>query len=198
MKEKLYLILDNQGSPLAQATLESPPGAEVAQMRLVQEMDMDFTLMGELQFIGLDDSLVSKRGTVTIQRGDRLAVRTGAILSAEARQNLRIKTDFESVMYPVTGNWKGQRPIRGHDLSCGGVAFHSERELQPREIVQIVLPVTDEPMVLKTRILRPIPTDEPVPLYASQFVDLILDEEIMIRKAVFSIQVGHPRPAVNS
>ena len=139
MKEKLYLILDNQGSPLAQATLESPPGAEVAQMRLVQEMDMD-----------------------------------------------------------VTGNWKGQRPIRGHDLSCGGVAFHSERELQPREIVQIVLPVTDEPMVLKTRILRPIPTDEPVPLYASQFVDLILDEEIMIRKAVFSIQVSHPRPAVNS
>ena len=180
MKEKLYLILDNQGSPLAQATLESPPGAEVAQMRLVQEMDMDFTLMGELQFIGLDDSLVSKRGTVTIQRGDRLAVRTGAILSAEARQNLRIKTDFESVMYPVTGNWKGQR------------------ELQPREIGQIVLPVTDEPMVLKTRILRPIPTDEPVPLYASQFVDLILDEEIMIRKAVFSIQVSHPRPAVNS
>lgn len=125
-------------------------------------------------------------------------MRTGAILSAEARQNLRIKTDFESVMYPVTGNWKGQRPIRGHDLSCGGVAFHSERELQPREIVQIVLPVTDEPMVLKTRILRPIPTDEPVPLYASQFVDLILDEEIMIRKAVFSIQVSHPRPAVNS
>ena len=38
MKEKLYLILDNQGSPLAQATLESPPGAEVAQMRLVQEI----------------------------------------------------------------------------------------------------------------------------------------------------------------
>ena len=52
-----------------------------------------------------------------------------------------------------------------------------------------MLPVTDEPMVLKTRILRPIPTDEPVPLYASQFVDLILDEEIMIRKAVFSIQI---------
>jgi len=195
MSEKLYLILDGQGCPLAQASLESPPNAAVAQLRLLEELEVDLTQMGELQFIALEDSLVSKRGTVTIQRGDRLAVRTGAVLSAAARENLRIKTDFESVMYPVTGRWKGQREIRGHDLSCGGVAFHTARELKSREVVQIVLPVTDEPLLLKTRILRALPTDDPLPLYASEFIDLILDEEIMIRKAVFSIQVSHPRPA---
>ena len=154
---------------------------------------MDFTLMGELQFIGLDDSLVSKRGTVTIQRGDRLAVRTGAILSAEARQNLRIKTDFESVMYPVTGNWKGQRPIRGHDLSCGGVAFHTLQALRPGEVVQVVLPVTDSPLLLRAKVLRELDAEAPDRLYAARFVDLCLDEEMAIRKAVFEIQVSKPR-----
>ena len=198
MAERIYLILDSKSTPLANAVLESPPNSEVLQIRILGGKEDKVAEHREIQLIGMDDSTPNRVGVIIRQRDDKMVIQPTAALGPNARENLRIFTDFESVMYPVTGNWKGQRPIRGHDLSCGGVAFHSERELQPREIVQIVLPVTDEPMVLKTRILRPIPTDEPVPLYASQFVDLILDEEIMIRKAVFSIQVSHPRPAVNS
>ena len=130
---------------------------------------------------------------VAMQRGERLVIRPGAVLGAQARENLRIQTDFESVMYPVTGYWKGQRPIRGHDLSCGGLAFHSEKSLKVQEVVQVVLPVTDSPLLLRAKILRDLPTEDPVPLYASRFVDLCLDEEMAIRKAVFSIQVSRPK-----
>ena len=68
---------------------------------------------------------------------------TIATLGEDARENLRIQTDFESVMYPITGYWKGQRAVKGHDLSCGGVAFHTPQALRPGEVVQVVLPVTD-------------------------------------------------------
>ena len=61
------------------------------------------------------------------------------------------------------------------------------------EVVQIVLPVTDSPLLLRTRILRRLNTDDPVPLYAARFTDLCLDEEVTIRKAVFSIQVARPK-----
>ena len=194
--ERLYLILNREGIPLAQAVLESPPGAEVVQMRLLQEDDdTDYITVGEVQLIGLDNSMTSKRGVVTMQRGPRLVIRPGEVLGAQARENLRIQTDFESVMYPVSGFWKGQRPIQGHDLSCGGLAFHTERALKSNEVVQVVLPVTDSPLLLKLRILRELPTEEPWPLYAGRFVDLCLDEEVMIRKAVFSIQVSRPRAA---
>ena len=56
----------------------------------------------------------------------------------------------------------------------------------------MVLPVTDAPLVVKTQVLREL-EDEPSaqPLYASKFVDLIQDEEALIRKAVFSIQIDN-------
>ena len=45
-------------------------------------------------------------------------------------------------------------------------------------------------LVVRMRILRMLPTEDSVPLYAARFVDLCMDEEVFIRKAVFSIQVG--------
>lgn len=191
--ERLYLILDGEGTALAQAVLESPRVTEVVQLRLTEETELDFLQIGEIQCIGLDNCATSLRGTVTMQRGERLVVKPTATLGEEARENLRIQTDFESVMYPVTGYWKGQRAIRGHDLSCGGVAFHTRQALKPREVVQIVLPVTDSPLLLRTRVLRELPTEEEEPLYAARFVELCLDEEMSIRKAVFSIQLDKPR-----
>ena len=191
--EKLYLLLDSEGSPLAQANLESPPGSEVVQMRLLEEPDIDFTQMGEIQMISLDVKAASKKGTVTIQRGDRLVIRPSAVLGAEARENLRILTDFQSFIYPITGYWHGQRGVTGKDLSCGGVAFYSEQKLGVGEVVQMVLPVTEEPLLLRTRVLRELPTEESAHLYAARFVDLCMDEEMLIRKAVFSIQVNKPR-----
>ena len=191
--ERLYLILDKTGHALAQAVLESPRITEVVQLRLTEETEVDFLQVGEIQCIGLDNGSASMRGEVTMQRGERLVIRPGAMLGAEARENLRIQTDFESVMYPVSGFWKGQRPIQGHDLSCGGLAFHSEKSLKVQEVVQVVLPVTDSPLLLRAKILRDLPTEDPVPLYASRFVDLCLDEEMAIRKAVFSIQVSRPK-----
>ncbi|MDE7219903.1 MAG: PilZ domain-containing protein [Oscillospiraceae bacterium] len=192
--ERLYLILDKDGGALAQAILESPRITEVVQLRLTEETDLDFLQIGDIQCIGLDNSSASLRGTVTMQRGERLVVRPTAALGEEARENLRIQTDFQSVMYPVTGYWKGQKAIKGHDLSCGGVAFHTGQALRVGEVVQIVLPVTDSPLLLRARILRQLNTDEPLPLYAARFVEMCLDEEFAIRKAVFSIQVNKPRP----
>ena len=55
----------------------------------------------------------------------------------------------------------------------------------------MVLPVTDSPLVVRTQVLRSLPNDgAKLPLYASKFVDLIHDEEALIRKAVFSIQIN--------
>lgn len=192
--ERLYLILDSTGAALAQAVLESPRITEVVQLRLTEETELDFLQIGEIQCIGLDNGSASMRGTVTMQRGERLVIRPGAMLGEEARENLRIQTNFESVMYPVTGYWKGQKAIRGHDLSCGGVAFHTERALKVGEVVQIVLPVTDSPLLLHTRVLRQLNTEDAWPLYAARFTNLCLDEEMAIRKAVFSIQVSGPKP----
>ncbi len=194
--EYLYLILDSQGTPLCQAVLESPPWGDVLQLRVLQEDPDDFMDCSDIQLIGLEDNAPARRGLITRQRGNRLVVHPTEDLGAQARENLRVNTDFQSVIYPISGTWRGQRAVMGHDLSCGGVAFHTMQPLETGEVAEMVLPVTDEPLLLHFRVLRPLSSQEPVPLYAARFVDLIPDQEFLIRKAVFSIQVGRGKKAL--
>ena len=190
MEERLYLILDSQGTPLANAVLESPPKAEILQIRVLNDKVEAVAAHREIQLIGIDNGTPDRVGGIVRQRDDRLVVQPTAALGPAARENLRILTDFESVMYPVTGRWKGQRSLRAKDLSCGGIAFYSGIPLEDREIVEMVLPVTDSPVVVRAQMIRQLKDESSqLPLYAAKFVDLIQDEEALIRKAVFSIQI---------
>ena len=190
MEERLYLILDSQGTPLANAVLESPPKAEILQIRVLNDKVEAVAAHREIQLIGIDNGTPDRVGVIVRQRDDRLVVQPTAALGPAARENLRILTDFERVMYPVTGRWKGQRSLRAKDLSCGGIAFYSGIPLEDREIVEMVLPVTDSPVVVRAQMIRQLKDESSqLPLYAAKFVDLIQDEEALIRKAVFSIQI---------
>ena len=187
--ERLYLVLDSRDRPLCQAVLESSPTADMLQVRLLLEDGEELAVEGEVQLIGLDDRLPARRGMVKRRRGCQIVVQPTAELGAEARENLRVRTDFKSIILPVTGQWRGSRAVQGYDLSCGGVAFYCAQPLDIGEVAEMVLVVTDEPLLLHFRVLRTLPSDDPVPLYAARFVDLILDQDIAIRKAVFAIQV---------
>ena len=189
MEERLYLLLDSKGTPLANAVLESPPNSEVLQIRVLNDKVEDVAAHREIQLIGIDDSTPNRVGVIVRQREDQLVIQPTAALDANARENLRILTTFSSVMYPVSGRWKGQKNVKGKDLSCGGVAFYSDCRLENREIVELVLPVTDQPLVVKTQVIRTLEEEGAPPLYAAKFVDLIQDEEALIRKAVFCIQI---------
>ena len=188
--ERLYLVLDSQGRALCQGILESSPHADMLQVRLLGDEWEETALTGEVQLIGLDDSLPARRGEITRQRGCQIVVRPTAELGAEARENLRVRTNFKSVIYPVSGAWQGRRTVWGYDLSCGGVAFYCAQPLDIGEVAEMVLVVTDEPLLVRFRVLRQLPSDDERPLYAAKFVDLIQDEEAMIRRAVFSIQLS--------
>ena len=192
MAERLYLILDSQGTPLANAVLESPPNSEVLQIRILGGKEEKVAEHREIQLIGMDDSTPNRVGVIIRQRDEKMVIQPTAALGPNARENLRILTDFESVMYPVTGRWRGQKGVRAKDLSCGGIAFWSSIPLEEREIVELVLSVTDSPLLVKTQVLRELPDEtSDQPLYATKFVDLIQDEEALIRKAVFCIQIDN-------
>ena len=55
--------------------------------------------------------------------------------------------------------------------------------------MEVVIPVTSQPLVLRMKILRQRSSSRKEPLYAAQFVDLLREEESMVREAVFSIQL---------
>jgi len=190
---RVFLILDKEHNPLAQANLVSKLGEEPLHLEVLADRVDRVEGLEELCLIGLGDDDPAMMGQLVRCRGDRIVVQPTQQLGPEARQNLRVPIEFHSVMYPVSGRWKGQRKITGMDLSCGGLAFYSDMDLESGEIVEAVLPMTDNPLIVKTQILRTLPSEKEIPLYAAKFVDLVEEEDFAIRKSVFSIQIDNQR-----
>ncbi|MBE7004537.1 MAG: PilZ domain-containing protein [Ruminococcaceae bacterium] len=103
------------------------------------------------------------------------------------RKNFRVPVRFESFVYPQSG---GRAALHSIDLSCGGIAFRSPLAISVGEHFELVIPLTSEgPLLLWAEALR-IHLDPDGNLYACKFIDLIDDQETLLREAVFAIQVG--------
>ncbi len=191
--EHLYLLLDEQYNPLAQAMLKSPPGGDTLELWVLDGAVGRLADHRSIQLVGLDDNTPAQSGVIVRTDGDLLFVHTTGFLGSNARENLRVPAEFQSFLYPVSGSWKGRRTIRGKDLSCGGLAFYCAEPLQIGEVAEAVIPVTEVPLVLQVQILRPLPTTAPTPLYAAKFIDMVDEDEFMVRRAVFRIQVRDAR-----
>ena len=71
--------------------------------------------------------------------------------------------------------------------------------LEIEERLELVIPVTEEPVILRCQILRKQELRNDKLLYATKFVDMCEDEEVTVREAVFSIQLeSRSAPAVGT
>ena len=81
-----------------------------------------------------------------------------------------------------------RRKVEFIDLSCGGIAFFCDETMKRGEVVEIVIPVTPQPLLMRCRILRAW-EKEGRPCYAARFINMCHDEEKLICEAVFGIQL---------
>ena len=185
-----YLILDTEHNPVAQADLISKRGEEPLHLEVLADRVDRVEALGNICLIGMGDDDPAMMGDVIRSRGDRIVVQPTQRLGPEARQNLRVPIVFTSVMYPVKGgNWRGQKHFTGLDLSCGGIAFYADCQLELHEQAEIVVTPTEEPVILRCEILRKQELQNDRFLYATKFVDMCEDEEVVVREAVFSLQL---------
>lgn len=187
---KLYALLDSRNAVLTQGRLENPPDAPDWQVRVPEDKISAVMEHEEIQLVPIDGDGDALLGRVRRNRNDLIVLQKLQSLGSEMRQNLRMPTHFQSFIYPVSGGWKGRRQAEANDLSCGGVAFFCAQQLEDGEVVELVVPITSEPLILKCQVLRRRPSDrEDEVLYAAKFVEMCDDEEMIVREAVFSVQV---------
>lgn len=189
-----YLLVDSRQAPLARAVLESSAQAQNWQIRILDDK-IDEVMKHELvQMVSMVDGAPSLLGRIIRNRGDRIVVEPLHPLEESLRQNLRMPVRFESFIYPLSGKWTGRRTVQSLDLSCGGIAFYSEQVLEDREQVEVVIPITGQPLVLRCEVIRQRPSSRSAELlYACKFVDLCEGEERMVREAVFGVQLRSGR-----
>ena len=185
-----YLILDSRDEPVARAVSRDGPERSLWQLEIA---DGDMRQVLEHEYINLvstSEQIPAVEGRIISRRGNLITVESVRALGESVRANLRMPARFDSFLYPVTGRWQGRAPILSNDLSCGGIAFYCARALAVGEIGEVVIPITAQPLLLRVKILRQRPTVNAVPLYAAQFFDMLHEEEVLVREAVFSLQLS--------
>ena len=190
--ERRFLISDAEHRPIALAHLESPANEKPFNL-LIQTYEPGtpstaLSIQQKINLIDIDNDLAME-GVIVNHSADRLLVEPGQRLGPEARKNLRVRTSFESLMFPVSGAWRGQHKFISHDLSSGGIALRSSLPLECGETLELILPVMEPPLLVKACVLRPLPSNYPEQLYAAKFLNLTDDEDALIRKSVFAIQL---------
>ena len=192
MDQSIYLLLDSKGNPIARGRIQGSTGGPFWQIQ-VEDGKIDEILEHKrLKLLSITDSGPSYEGTIVRSRNDMIQLEVAKLDqdAGDMRKNLRVAVRFKSLIYPLSGSWTGRRPVESNDLSCGGVAFFCAQPLEEGEVVEMVVPITSEPLILKCQVLRRRPSDrEHEALYAAKFVEMCDDEEMIVREAVFSVQV---------
>lgn len=200
MRQPRYILSDSQDIPLAYAMLLTPPSAEVWQLQVLDGGLSAVLDSQQLRLVSMDRTTPMVTGRVLRSRGDVLWLERGQSLDEEIRQNLRVSARFKTYLYPVSGSWKGRLAVTAQDLSCGGIAFFSDGALAPGEIVELVIPITFQPLLVQARMLRPRPSTSSIQLWSAKFIDLVEEQERLIRETVFGLQILNrddaPQPIV--
>lgn len=198
MEQSLYLMLDSKGTPIARGRVQGNTSGPFWQIQVEDGKIDEILEHKKLKLLSIMDTGPSYEGVIVRSRNDMIQLEVTKLQAdtGDMRKNLRVEVHFKSIIYPITGNWKGRRAIESNDLSCGGVAFFTDHSLQVGEQLEIVVPVTSHPLVVRCQVLRMRPTERTaVPLmYAAKFVDLCNDEETLLRESVFNLQLrGRPK-----
>ena len=185
-----YLILDTQNHALANGNLASPPDA--APMRLlVLDNKVDNVLKHEvITLFSASSNEPPIQCRILRQRGDTIQLEKIATLDPEVRRNLRVPVKFDSFLYPLPeSGQKGRYSIQSVDLSCGGIAFYTDCPLELHQQMEVVVTPTEEPVILRCEVLRKQALQNNRFMYATKFVNMCEDEEVVVREAVFSLQL---------
>lgn len=181
-----FFLLDSSNMTVARGQLMGP-FETTFQVKVMDDKISDVMRHEQIRLVSLTGNVPVLVTKVVRCRRDVVVLEK---LYNDKRKNLRVPTDFKSFIYPLSGSWKGRRVIHANDISCGGLAFFYDGELGDKEQLEVVVPVTSNPVILRCQVLRRRPSDrDDSTLYALQFVDMCDDEEMVVREAVFAIQL---------
>ena len=187
---RTYLILDTQNHALANGELATAPGASPMRLNIHGNKVDDVMAHEVITLFSASSEELPIQCRILRQRGDAVLLEKIATLAPEVRRNLRVPVKFDTFLYALPASaWTGRREAQSIDLSCGGIAFYADCQLELHEQMEIVVTPTEEPVILRCEILRKQELQNGRYLYATKFVDMCEDEEVVVREAVFSLQL---------
>lgn len=185
-KDLFYVLMDSNARELAHGLRVEAPGHKNLYIKLLDGSIDALQDAAILEAVPRDKEQLPVMVRLAGSHGDAVALEPvrepGAV-----RRNYRVPVSFDSYLYPPAG---GRSSLHAINLSCGGLAFRSIRPMLIGERFQVVIPpVSEGPLLVWAELLRTREDPGRTTFYACKFIDLIDDEEHLLREAVFAIQV---------
>ena len=146
-EQNIYLLMDSKGMAIARGRVQGKTDGPFWQIQ-VEDGKIDKVLEHKkLKLMSIVDTGPSYEGTIVRSRNDMIQLEVTKIHreNGDMRKNIRVAVRFKSLIYPISGYWRGRRPIESNDLSAGGIAFFTDSSLQVGEQLEVVVPVTARP-----------------------------------------------------
>lgn len=190
-RSDIYVLLDSNSRMHARGVRREGSDGKTLFIFLSEGDPAALAKIGVLQAVPQDKSLLPQMVRFIGSREKMIALEPMRDLGSAMRRNFRVPVVFDSFIYPTGG---GRATLRSIDLSCGGIAFRSHCMLSVGDLFEVVVPITSEgPLLLNAQLLRVHLEPDAFNFYACKFVDMIDDEESMLREAVFAVQVSTAR-----
>jgi hypothetical protein len=185
-----YMLLDSRSIPLARCVLTSAPDSPTWQIRVLEDKVKTVMQHETVQLVSMSSQGCDLLGRIVRCRGDQVVIQRMRQLGSEIREHFRIPVDYASFAYPITGEWKGRREVRLTDLSCGGLGFSCKSPFEIGEEFEVVIPTTEQPLISQCKVLRSVPSvRKGIYCYGAKFIHMCDDEETLVRRTVFTIQL---------
>ena len=188
MNEQLYVLLNDEDVPIGKGVLITAPDAEELRVKVFDDAIDDIEEHKLVTLVGMLQTMPTLRGEVLRCTRD-VAILRRVEAKADVRAMLRVNVSFETLIYPVDDSWSGRYKVESLDLSCGGIAFFCEKQMERGDRFEIVIPITPNPLLLRCEVLR-THEKEGRTCYAAKFLDMCHDEEKFICEAVFGVQLN--------
>lgn len=189
-KQKTICVLldSNTSRVLARGTTDGPPDGLNIQLTITEGNVQAVVKAESVQIVPADETLPPRLGHVIQRQGNLVVLEpTRELTGAMVRENLRMPVDFDTFIYP--NGLEGRYRAKGNDLSCGGISFFCNNEIAIGDHVEVVIPNTrTAPLLMVCEILRKSDEDG-MKLYAGKFLDVLPEQETLIREAVFNVQL---------
>ncbi len=190
-QKNICVLLDSAtSSVLARGTMDGPPEGLNVQVNIIEGNAQAVINAEHVQIVPADEAQPPRLGHVIHRQGNLLVLEPLRVLTGEkVRENLRMPVDFSTFVYPTDGR-KGRFRAQANDLSCGGFSFYCDDVFQVGDTVEIVIPITRvAPLLLRCQVLRKNLETDGSFFYAVKHLNLLSEQESMIREAVFSVQL---------
>lgn len=186
--DKKVVILNSDDEIIANAYLESL-ASNTAVIRFNSlKMAKKLKKLLDIRFRISGNYVETFEGIVTEIKENTLIIKNLKDVAVKYREDIKVDVDYKGIITFYEEEQINNIAVRVRDISSSGLCFYSKIDLKKEYTYETVIPVTKIPIILNFQIVRKLQSEEEsVYIYGCKFIKLGIEEEKMLREAVFRL-----------